>query len=156
VTKKEETTLFLVRHAEAEDRRPGLADAERALTREGRKTAERMAGELRALGVRLDLLLSSPWHRARQTADRFEGLVVGERRDLDALAQPPDEELLTMIPPGSVALVGHQPWMAQLADWLLTGRADGGWIRFRKGSVAWLSGEPRPGRMRLERLLQPD
>ncbi|MEE8408192.1 MAG: histidine phosphatase family protein, partial [Myxococcota bacterium] len=60
--------LYLIRHAIAEERRPGLEDPERQLTDEGKLRFERAVAGLQKLGVRFDRLYHSPWIRAAQTA----------------------------------------------------------------------------------------
>ena len=62
--------LYLVRHAVAEERGPAWPDdSQRPLTEEGAKRWRRQAAGLAALEARPDLILTSPFTRARQTAD---------------------------------------------------------------------------------------
>jgi len=62
--------LYLVRHAVAEERGADWPDdSQRPLTAEGSKRWRREAHGLAALGARPDLILTSPFTRARQTAD---------------------------------------------------------------------------------------
>jgi phosphohistidine phosphatase len=83
----------------------------------------------------------------------------GEPRVLEALAAAPDGELLSAIAAcsgSSVALVGHEPWLSQLLAWLVVGSRDASaGLAFKKGGLAWLSGEPVPGGMRLRAFLPP-
>ena len=73
-----------------------------------------------------------------------------------ALARPPSQALLQEIAGTRVALVGHQPWLGELVVWLLTGaQADGSAFAFKRGGVAWLEGQPQPGRMALRAFLPP-
>ena len=44
---------------------------------------------------------------------------------------------------GAVLLVGHQPWMGELACWLMTGQTDIWSIK--KGAVWWFSRREREG-----------
>src|SRR5256885_16047970 len=62
--------IYLLRHAIAETRDPERypVDANRPLTREGRGRMARAARGMRSLGLRFDLVLTSPLVRARQTA----------------------------------------------------------------------------------------
>ena len=109
--------LILWRHAQAED---SLPDLERQLTPLGRKQAARMAAWLdRSLpsGCRI---LCSPAVRTRQTADALgrKYKVVPEigpgadPQQVLAAAGWPDAR-------GPVLLVGHQPWLGQVAALLL-------------------------------------
>src|SRR5690606_30458577 len=61
--------LVLLRHGIAQDRVEGGVDADRRLTPRGlRRTREAVQG-LRALGVAPRVVLSSPYRRARETAE---------------------------------------------------------------------------------------
>ena len=63
--------IYIIRHAIAVDE--GMPeyekDSERPLTDKGRKKMRQIAKGLRTLGVEIDLILSSPYVRARETAE---------------------------------------------------------------------------------------
>jgi len=144
--------LFLIRHAIAEEAHLGLSDAARALTLEGR---ERMLLELRGLerlGFRFERLLHSPLRRARETAELLAPLVAGELEVCELLAAPPGPALRACLAGESLALVGHEPWLTQLAGELL-GEAYG--LPLKKGGVLVLEGAARPGGMQLVQALAP-
>src|SRR3974377_2390037 len=61
--------IYLLRHAIAENARPGLKDAARALTAEARQKLKRVLERARNAGVKPDLILSSPYRRALETAE---------------------------------------------------------------------------------------
>src|ERR1700733_5168555 len=65
--------LYLIRHGIAVDREdPNCPpDTERPLTPKGRKRSHAAALGLRALDVKPDAVLTSPWLRAAQTAEIF-------------------------------------------------------------------------------------
>lgn len=151
--------LLLLRHGIAEDAGPdtGWRDEPRALTPEGIARMERAAHGIVALGIDVDLILTSPLVRCRQTAAIVAGplgvqphedprLSPGTTLDLveDVILEHPDA--------GTVVICGHQPDLSILvAD--LTG---GGRVEFRKGSLAVLDLDaPRPGRGRLRALYPP-
>jgi phosphohistidine phosphatase len=148
--------LFIVRHAIAEDRAPGLLDSERALTKKGKKRFARVVAGLPGAGVDIDVVLHSPWRRAVETA---EMITFARRwRAEEALARAPDEALLDAIKDAGshVAVVGHEPWLTELIAWLTTGeRALGNRFELKKGAVAALDGAPSPGAMRLCALYPP-
>jgi len=80
--------LYLMRHGEAEPKRANSSDAERPLTENGRKQAAEQAGRLKERGIKFDLIFSSPYLRAYQTAQ-----IVAQELGLDdALSK---EEALT-------------------------------------------------------------
>ena len=110
--------LFLLRHAEAEP--DALTDAERALTDLGREQATRVGKFCRRHSLRPDLVLSSPFRRALETARSVaeaigaeciveEFLASGMRAD-DAM-----HELASYRRMQGVMLVGHQPDLGWLA-----------------------------------------
>lgn len=142
--------LFLWRHAEAEDTEPDIA---RALTARGQRDAARVA---KALSKHLDddaRVVVSPALRARQTVEPLIGrsslqlevdprLAPGARLPdvLDAL------EAAIVSAPGaspSLVLVGHQPWLGQVARRLLTD-GHGDWS-VKKASAWWLVRRSRDG-----------
>jgi phosphohistidine phosphatase len=150
--------LLVVRHAIAGPAGAGVRDAERELTHEGRQKMRRAVAGLQQLELRLDLVLHSPWRRAAQTAELLAPLLVdgGEVRACAQLAAEPGPALLDALRGGRVAVVGHEPWVSQLVAWLAFGQRDlGRGVEFRKGGVARLSGDPRPGGMMLLALWTP-
>ncbi|MBV8904023.1 MAG: histidine phosphatase family protein, partial [Acidobacteriia bacterium] len=60
--------LYLLRHGIAENGRPGLKDADRALTAEGKDKLKRVLVRARGAGVEPGVILSSPYRRALETA----------------------------------------------------------------------------------------
>src|SRR5262245_57759033 len=148
--------LFLIRHAAAVKRSPGREDAGRPLTGRGAERWRKSVLGLAALGVRVDRLLHSPWLRAVETAELAAPLLDGKSVVTEELASPPTAALLEQLKGKRVALVGHEPWLSQLLAWLLLDDREAS-SRFvlKKGSIAWLSGEPRPGKMELQALFPP-
>jgi len=148
--------LFVIRHAVAVPRGPGLEDAARPLTRRGRTRFERAVRGLDRLGVRFDRLYHSPWLRAVETADALDRLVDGEKVPTARLAQTPEKGLLDELEGDRVGLVGHEPWLGELVALLLLGKRDAGAkLALKKGGVAWLTGDPRPGGASLHACLTP-
>ncbi len=147
--------LYLIRHAIAADE-PRDDDPKRPLTKEGRQKFEQVVEGLDALGVRFDRLFHSPWLRAVQTAELLAPLAKGELHVSPELAEPPGRELLQALERETVAAVGHQPWLTELIALLLSGSVEGG-LRYelKKGGVALLEGEPKPGAMVLRGLYSP-
>jgi phosphohistidine phosphatase len=62
-------SLYLIRHGLAAERDSNINDAERSLTDEGRKKTHQVAKRLHELGLRFDLVQTSPLLRAQQTAE---------------------------------------------------------------------------------------
>lgn len=148
--------LFLIRHAIAVPPGPPLPDAERPLTRRGRERFAQAVSGMRRLGIRLRQVHHSPWLRAVETAALLAPVLEGDLLPAQALARPPDPDLLTEIDQTPAALVGHEPWMSEWLALLLAGPpANGAMFAFKKGGVAWLQGPLRPGGMVLRAHLPP-
>lgn len=157
--------LYIVRHAIAVERStPDYEDdSQRPLTDTGSKKMKKIARGLERLGVQLDVILTSPYIRARDTAK-----ILADRYDMTDRIYFSEN----LIPPGNfealvfeihekydlakVALVGHEPMLSSLISWLITGDADAR-ITLKKGGVAYLSSDSifQDGRATLEWLLTP-
>lgn len=144
------TSLYLVRHGIAADLGPACqTDEARPLTEEGVSRMRLQARGLRALEVTLDLVLTSPLVRCRQTADLLaEGLGAVPVEVLPALRpggrpEPTLAALDLYRRHGNLALVGHEPSMGHLASALL-GAA--GPIPFKRGAVCRIDVDTLPPR----------
>ena len=108
-------------------------------------------------------MLTSPWKRAAQTAEILvETLeLVHPPVPCDALAAEPDAARLAECvgDPGSdatVAMVGHSPWMEELAALLLGGSVSGLRVTFPKSGVMGIDLEKiEPGAGELQFFLRP-
>ncbi len=122
--------IYLLRHAIAENARPGLPDPERALTPEGKEKLSRVLRRARAAGVRPDAILSSPFKRALETAAMAAELlgftgVIERTGELEPNASPYDawEAIRAGHRDGAVLLASHEPLMSSLAAFLLNSPA---------------------------------
>jgi phosphohistidine phosphatase len=137
--------LLLVRHALAAARDDALFpdDTVRPLVPKGKKTQTRMSRRLRKLGFVPTTVLSSPWRRAWQTAGilaRESGAGKASRVACPPLAADPNlEALAAAIGPRAedeaVALIGHEPWLGELASLLLTGSPTRLGVAFPKSGI---------------------
>ena len=154
-------TLYLLRHADAGDPMTWTGDdAERPLSKKGRRQAKRLGRHLRSLEIRPDLLLTSPKARAAETA-RIVGKAVGTKPSVDErltidFGQSALGGLVADIPGAtrSVMLVGHDPDFSDAAAWLV-----GAQISMRKGALALIElpdREAGAARGSLRWLLPPD
>ena len=143
--------LILWRHADAEDALGG-DDMGRALTKKGRKQAERMALWLAPRLSEDWLLLSSPARRAVETAQAL-GRRIEEREalgpgmtadDVLAAAGWPDHRR-------PVLVVGHQPTLGEVAAMLLASRRP---AAVRKAAAWWFAA--RDGEILLRAVMDPD
>jgi phosphohistidine phosphatase len=133
--------IWLLRHAAAEERAPSGRDQDRELTADGVKRARAVARGLAALGPGIELVLTSPYRRARQTAEAVVEALGLEKsfRDSRALepGHDPGEILEEARAEGSeaVLLVGHQPHLGILLGRIVTGDP-GVEIPLKKAAVA--------------------
>jgi phosphohistidine phosphatase len=150
--------LYVIRHAIAEDVRPGQAEGARELTDVGIKRLDQAVKGMRELDIRFDRIVSSPWVRARDTAERLEKLCDRQPVFTDLLIQSPRAELLALIAERGedTAVVGHEPWLGELVAWLAFGDTrHGDALVLKKAGVVWLEGSAVPGGMQLRALLPP-
>lgn len=151
--------LFFLRHGIAEDAVGGMRDYDRALTSEGRAELDKVARAMLRLGVKPDVILSSPLVRARQTAQivgEILGVAVEEAVELQAGCSFEDLlRLLGRYSEETVMLVGHQPDLSSIAARLIN--ADERGLVLKKAGLirVEVTGRPQAGRGRLIALLTP-
>jgi len=151
--------LFILRHGIAVALgEPGipkdLSDADRPLTAEGRKKLVRSTKAMTAMGLRFDVVFSSPLVRALQTAEVVIKEVAPKRNvvvtaNLSPGASKRDliRELNGFAPRATdILLVGHEPDLSELIGLLCTGDVAAS-IELKKGGLAKLeSAKLRHGR----------
>jgi len=158
--------LLLIRHAIAEDRetwaKAGEDDSLRPLTREGQKKFKKSSGGLRVLVPEIDMLLTSPLTRARETAEILSS-TFGDMKVTTVAALAPGRrpsEMVTWLKShkasGTAVLVGHEPDMGALASWFLSGLHES-FIEIKKGGAVLIAFEkdPTAGRGKLVWSLTP-
>jgi phosphohistidine phosphatase len=122
-------TLFLLRHARAENSASGLSDLTRVLNERGREEAQTVGTFIKKQNLEFDLVLSSPAVRARNTTDLVlaaAGLSHSVRDD-ERIYEAGPLRLLEVISEieqdaSATLLVGHNPGIEELLI-LLTGSA---------------------------------
>jgi phosphohistidine phosphatase len=153
--------LYLVRHAIAGERGPRWPnDDERPITKDGAARMREIVKGFARLDESIDLILTSPLVRARQTADILAA----------GLSPAPTIKAFAALAPGgtppqvvaalsalrtraaAIALVGHEPGLGLLAAWLINARTPplfkkGGlcridlddWPPARSGRLIWMA-----------------
>lgn len=115
--------LYLLRHGIAEDAHPEHPhdDGARRLTDEGQARTRRAAQGMRALGVRPELIATSPHTRARQTAaivsevlEPNGGLVVTDTLGFGGTPMQTLEWIARPSTPWPLMIVGHQPMLGEV------------------------------------------
>lgn len=120
-------TLYFLRHATAQLRQPELPDRPRQLIAKGQLQAQKVAALLKRQRISPQLVLTSPYPRAVQTAEivcREAALPAWQACDWLALETPTAQglsalqQLLPLLPQQTL-LVGHEPDFSQLISHLL-------------------------------------
>lgn len=146
--------LLIIRHADAGDSdewaRTGQPDSERPLSEKGRKQFKRAVNGLVRLVPSVNLVASSPYTRALQTAELLPDGFASARATTDTLVPDasPDAFVRWVREQGSrelVAAVGHEPHLSTLATWLIAGLEESR-IKLKKGGACLISFEKQPGR----------
>jgi phosphohistidine phosphatase len=156
--------LIIVRHAIAfeRDAERWPDDRARPLKPSGRREFRRVAAGLARLYPKIDLLLTSPLERSRQTAKILTDAIgwpkAAERDELTpetavattlaSLRQPQVRRL---------AIVGHEPHLSTLIALCVTTPSSGLQVKLKKGAVAVIrfEGPLRAGNGELSALLPP-
>lgn len=122
--------VYLVRHGIAAQRGTYSNDEKRPLTNKGRHKTIKVAERLLSVGVKFDLILSSPLVRASQTAEILQQVGLSTTIDTFPPLKPEGdiEQWLTWLQSwqshnanGTLALVGHQPNLGNWAEILIWG-----------------------------------
>ena len=158
--------LYILRHGIAVERgTPGFkTDAERPLTPKGKRQLRQIAAAMKNLKVHFDLVLSSPFRRARQTAEMVAQWLGLKQRLAFSDELMPDGDPKALIQqlnelkpaPENILLVGHEPYLSQLVALLISGETATN-IELKKGGLCKLeTGTLRFGRCAaLQWLLAP-
>jgi phosphohistidine phosphatase len=138
--------LYILRHGIAVERgTPGYKkDGDRPLTKEGEEKMQEIAEALLGMGLQFDLILSSPYKRAEQTAQivarefdkrvTFTDFLLPDGNPRELIAEINDEK------PQRVLLVGHEPDLSQFISLLTAGDTDSA-IELKKGGLCKLTSD---------------
>ncbi len=148
-------SLYLIRHGIAEDRENYEDDTLRPLTDEGRKKTKQVAKRLYDLGLRFDLLQTSPLVRAQQTAEIFTNIFDSPVQQSSELAPEGSfeawlqwaTEWLSQHPHparASLGIIGHEPDLTTWAETLLWGESKGALVLKKAGIIGLVLPEAQP------------
>ena len=139
--------LYILRHSDAAPH-GSMRDADRPLTAEGIAKMTKLAKAMRKMDLSFDAILSSPYVRAKETAE-----ITGEILECKAPVKftpnlASDGNPSTLLKEikedyprsGSILIVGHEPYLSGLISVLISGRADIS-IRLRKAGLCKLAVE---------------
>ncbi len=138
--------IYLIRHGIAEELDgPGVeVDSQRTLTAQGRDKINKIARALKTLDIKPDLILSSPYVRAEQTAailakefDIKEKLKFSDLLFPDGKAEAIISEIAENYMTDELVIVGHEPCLSSLISTLTAGHPDLA-VNIKKGGVCCL------------------
>ena len=137
--------IYLIRHGIAVEGSEDLPDESRPLTEKGQQKTIQVAQKLKEIGVRFDIILTSPLVRARQTTDILlkTGLSSTAQEFADLAPEGNIQNWLSWLvasdyyqEQGSLALVGHQPDLGNWAEILVWGQTQEKLILKKAGVIA--------------------
>lgn len=137
--------LILLRHGKAQDHHP-QGDRARELLDKGRKQARRAGNLVKNSDWLPEIVLTSPLVRALQTADEFcasAGIPKAIEQPWIACGMHPERamrELTAYSDFRRVAIVGHEPDLSQLIQWIVGSSC--GDVEMKKGALAGLHISP--------------
>lgn len=134
--------LLVIRHAKAEAQGHPGGDSERALVAKGFEQSAKLGRFLKRIERRPDVVLTSPLVRARQTAEtlceaaEMPGPVVQGWLASGMDPETAIRELVAFSDFERVAIVGHEPDLSSLIEWLLG--CSGSSVEVKKASISGL------------------
>ena len=153
--------IYLMQHGAA------VAESEdpaRPLTAAGRMAVERVAARVRVAGLHVDRCLHSGKLRAVQTATLLAAVLGADLQDRAGL-NPGDPvapfadwlaDQARRDPGGSIAIVGHLPFLDRLTSLLVAGAEDAHAVQFQNAALVKLVPDPTGTRFSVAWILPPD
>lgn len=138
-------TLLFLRHALAEERPNGVDNPERRLTDTGIRQSKTMGSFARRQALGVQAILSSPYRRARETADHFASrleappsIEIAPWLQIYTAPEKTIGEILTIARSDRITVfVGHEPDFSSAIGLLLGMKPTA--IKIRKASLTYLS-----------------
>ncbi len=138
--------IIFLRHAPAGEREDwastGRPDSERPLTMDGRKRAREAAKGLAKFIESADLVATSPWARAKETAEivakAFGAPLVDSNFLLPHRSPSSIAAWLSGLDGQRVILVGHEPHLSKVISWFLNGNSSRSIVALKKAQALML------------------
>ncbi len=135
--------IYLIRHGIAESRSIEQNDPERILTSRGITKTQQVAQKLSSLEIQFDVIVSSPYIRAKETAIIMQQAKITSKI-IEHSALVPEGNILEWVSwlqnsdynqDSNIALVGHQPNLGNWAELLVWGQIQGKLILKKAGII---------------------
>jgi phosphohistidine phosphatase len=124
--------IYILRHSEAIVSAPSGRDSDRTLSENGKKKMHEYAQGLKKLDISFDIIYSSPYKRAMETAEitaevfKFnEKIKITEHLEPGSDLDPLFNLLKKNKPDANILLVSHEPLVSYLFSTLIFGRPTG-------------------------------
>ncbi|MGK7946092.1 MAG: phosphohistidine phosphatase SixA [Microcystaceae cyanobacterium] len=126
------TQLYLIRHGIAAERGTYNNDELRPLTKKGQQKTHNIAQRLQEIGIKFDIILTSPLVRAHQTAKILQEMGLSQQIQMMPCLSPQGklEDWVNWWSnsrynreESCLALVGHQPNLGQWSERLIWGQS---------------------------------
>lgn len=112
--------VYFLRHGDAEPAKPGSSDSERNLTAEGQEQVRAVVELARDAGLQVEVIVSSPYVRALQSARIAAEVLGAEQEPVPAEALAPGgtpfgiwDEIRLYPQVKGLLLVGHEPLISE-------------------------------------------
>lgn len=133
--------IYFIRHGLAAEPANNQQDSDRPLTQEGENKTEKIAKQLKKLDFHFDLILTSPYLRAKQTATILQKVGLSAKLEEFSPLQPAGDintwlEWLKNCQFASIALVGHAPDLGNWAETLVWGQTNDKLVLKKAGIIA--------------------
>lgn len=140
------TELYIIRHGLAGEHGSYANDNERPLTEEGQRKTQKIAKRLHDLGLRFDLILTSPLVRAQQTAEILQVAKLSKTLEESAYLAPGGDfdgwldwyDQWRRSPDQVLAIVGHEPDLSRWAELLVWGKSEQRFVLKKAGVIGLL------------------
>ena len=142
--------LFILRHGIAVEKGvKGFLDCERPLTQEGIRQMRLVAKAIKKLKFSFDLIWTSPYTRAKETAEIVAKTLRLMNRLKTSKLLEPDADMRQLIPPlkekskttNCMLIIGHEPFLSQFISMLATGKTKLNLV-LKKGGLCRLTLDP--------------
>lgn len=142
--------LYILRHGPAGKRSEyeEKDDSLRPLTKKGKRVTKDVARGMLDRGIEIDIILTSPFTRARQTADIVARMYKIQDRIIETTVLEPDTPHATCVEnletetagKDDILIVGHEPHLSGLVSYLISGFKHAG-IDLKKAGLCHLTFE---------------